>query len=336
MFSTLIHKGSLASCYNLEEERKIHQTNLVYWIMVQEYQQPSTWEAIIKLLRWDKPTGRLILMVPALWAVFLAAQGMPPLPLVTVIILGSLTTSAAGCVVNDLWDRDLDPQVERTRTRPLASRALSVKVGLVVAVVAFICAAGLAFYLNQVSFFLCVLAVPVIICYPLAKRFFPIPQLVLSIAWGFAVLISWTAISCDGTQGAPWNVLACIEPETWLLWGATVLWTLGFDTVYAMADREDDRKIGIRSSALFFGNYAPEAVGVFFVGAAILLGILALKIELQLTFWLTWGIAVFNWTWQYYRLRQPETPPTLYGTIFRQNVGLGFILLAGMISGSLL
>ncbi|PNW58609.1 UNVERIFIED_CONTAM: 4-hydroxybenzoate octaprenyltransferase [Euhalothece sp. KZN 001] len=303
--------------------------------MVQEYQPPSTWQAIIKLLRWDKPTGRLILMIPALWAVFLAANGMPPFPLVTIIILGSLTTSAAGCVVNDLWDRNLDPQVERTRTRPLASRELSVKVGIVVAVLAFICAAGLAFYLNQVSFFLCVLAVPVIIGYPLAKRVFPVPQLVLSIAWGFAVLISWTAISCDANQGAFWNLTACVERETWLLWTATVLWTLGFDTVYAMADREDDRKIGIRSSALFFGKYAPEAVGVFFLGTAVSLAVLALKTQLQFVFWLTLGVAVCGWGWQYYRLRQKNIPTTLYSSIFRQNVGLGFILLAGMIAGSI-
>ena len=304
--------------------------------MVQDYQQPSTWQAIIRLLRWDKPTGRLILMVPALWAVFLAAKGLPPLPLVTIIILGSLTTSAAGCVVNDLWDRNLDPQVERTRTRPLASRELSIKVGIIVAIAAFACAAGLAFYLNSVSFLLCVLAVPVIIGYPLAKRVFPIPQLVLSIAWGFAVLISWTAITCNGNSELPWQINACIGQDTWLLWGATVLWTLGFDTVYAMADREDDRKIGIRSSALFFGKYAPEAVGLFFLGTAGALAALALKTDLQFTFWLAWGVAVVGWSWQYYQLRQPQLPATLYGTIFRQNVGLGFILLAGMISGSLL
>lgn len=304
--------------------------------MVQQYQQQSTWQAIIKLLRWNKPTGRLILMIPALWAVFLAASGTPPWPLVTIIIIGSIITSAAGCVVNDLWDRNLDPLVERTRTRPLASRELSVKVGIVVAVIAFLCAAGLAFYLNQVSFFLSVLAVPVIIGYPLAKRFFPVPQLVLSLAWGFAVLISWTAITCQGNADVPWNITACVGQETWLLWGATVLWTLGFDTVYAMADREDDRRIGIRSSALFFGNYAPEAVGLFFTGTATALAVLALKLQLHVLFWPAWGLAVLIWAWQYYRLRQPEIPPTLYSNIFRQNVGLGFILLAGMIAGSLL
>jgi len=107
------------------------------------------WLIIIRLLRWNKPEGRLILMIPALWAVFLAAAGKPPLPLVGVIIVGSIATSAAGCVVNDLWDRDIDPQVERTRDRPLASRALSVQIGIVVGIVALVCAAVMAFYLNR-------------------------------------------------------------------------------------------------------------------------------------------------------------------------------------------
>lgn len=97
-----------------------------------ELKSSSLVENIVKLLRWDKPAGRLILMIPALWALFLAGEGKPPLPLVGVVILGSLATSAAGCVINDLWDRNLDNQVERTKTRPLASRALSVRVGIVV------------------------------------------------------------------------------------------------------------------------------------------------------------------------------------------------------------
>ncbi len=282
----------------------------------------STWLTIIRLLRWDKPAGRLILAIPALWAVFLAASGTPPLPLVGVIILGSLATSAAGCVINDLWDRDIDPQVERTRDRPLASRALSVKVGMVIASIALACAAVLAFYLNPLSFWLCVAAVPVIVCYPLAKRFFRVPQLVLSIAWGFAVLIPWSAVTAN------------LETPTWLLWGATVLWTLGFDTVYAMSDREDDQKIGVNSSAIFFGDRAADAVGVFFVGTAGLLAYLCVVMQLQPSFWIAWGIAVLGWIWQYGRLRQSEIPKPVYGEIFRQNVWLGFILLAGMIAGS--
>ncbi|NET63755.1 MAG: 4-hydroxybenzoate solanesyltransferase [Moorea sp. SIO1G6] len=281
-----------------------------------------TWLAIMRLLRWDKPTGRLILMVPALWAVFLAAQGKPPIPLVSVIILGTLATSAAGCVINDVWDRNIDPQVERTRSRPLASKALSVKVGVVVALVAMVCAGVIALYLNAFTFGLCVAAVPVIVFYPSAKRVFPVPQLVMAIAWGFAVLISWSAITTT------------LEPATWLLWGATVLWALGFDTVYAMPDREDDQRIGVRSSALFFGKYAADAVGVFFAGSASLLAGLGVVVDLQLGFWLALVIATVVWIWHYTRLRKPNHPTSVYGDIFRQNVWIGFVLLVGMIIGS--
>ncbi|WP_277873817.1 MULTISPECIES: 4-hydroxybenzoate solanesyltransferase [Cyanophyceae] len=289
----------------------------------QEPQSEPIWLTIIRLLRWDKPEGRLILMIPALWAVFLAAGGTPPLPLVGVVVLGTLATSAAGCVINDLWDRDIDPQVERTRSRPLASRALSVTTGIVVALIAMSCAAVLAFYLNPLTFWLCVAAVPVIVCYPLAKRVFPVPQLVLSIAWGFGVLISWTAVT------------AKLEEPTWILWGATVLWTLGFDTVYAMSDKEDDRRIGINSSALFFGKYAAEAVGVFFVGTAILLEWLGIEMQLHLSFWLALAVATLAWIWQYARISQKDVPTPVYGETFRQNVWIGFIVLAGMIAGSL-
>ena len=277
--------------------------------------------AIIRLLRWHKPEGRLILMIPALWAVFLAANGKPPLPLVGTIALGTLATSAAGCVVNDLWDRNIDPQVERTRNRPLASRALSVKVGIVVALVSMACAAVLAFYLNPLSFWLCVAAVPIILLYPGAKRVFPVPQLVLSLAWGFGVLISWSAATRS------------LSTATWLLWGATVLWTLGFDTVYAMSDRDDDRRIGVKSSALFFGDYAPEAVGIFYAGTVFLLGWLGFVMQLKILFWLTLGIAALAWIWQYIRLRQKDLPHPVYGEMFKQNVWIGFLLLAGMIGG---
>ena len=281
------------------------------------------WLVIMRLLRWNKPEGRLILMIPALWAVFLAAGGKPPLPLVGVIIFGSIATSAAGCVVNDLWDRDIDPQVERTRDRPLASRALSVKIGIVVGIVSLVCAAVVAFYLNPLSFWLSVAAVPVIVLYPGAKRVFPVPQLVLSIAWGFAVLISWSAVTAN------------ITAPTWLLWGATVLWTLGFDTIYAMSDRQDDQRIGINSSALFFGKYAPTAIAVFLIGTVILLAGVGLLVNLNTAFWISLILASIGWIWQIIRLQQPEIPHPAYGEMFRQNVWIGFLILAGMILGSL-
>jgi 4-hydroxybenzoate polyprenyltransferase len=285
--------------------------------------QKPLWLVIIRLLRWHKPEGRLILMIPALWAVFLAAGGKPPVPLVGVIILGSIATSAAGCVVNDLWDRDIDPQVERTRDRPLASRALSIQVGIFVGIVALACAAVIAFYLNPLSFWLSVAAVPVIALYPGAKRVFPVPQLVLSIAWGFAVLISWSAVTAN------------ITTPTWLLWGATVLWTLGFDTIYAMSDRQDDQRIGINSSALFFGKYAPTAIAIFFIGTIILLAGVGLLVHLNTAFWISLSLATIGWIWQIIRLQQPKIPHPAYGEMFRQNVWIGFLILAGIIIGYL-
>ncbi|MEZ2276013.1 MAG: 4-hydroxybenzoate solanesyltransferase [Microcoleus sp.] len=293
--------------------------------MLTESDRPteSTLLAIARLLRWDKPAGRLILMIPALWAVFLAAHGRPPATLVGVIVLGTLATSAAGCVINDLWDRDIDPQVERTRSRPLASRALKVQTAIGVALISFVCAAILAFYLNPLSFWLCVAAVPVIICYPLAKRFFPVPQLVLSIAWGFAVLISWSA-----TVGK-------LELATWLLWGAVVLWTLGFDTVYAMSDREDDLRLGVNSSALFFGNNATNAVGFFFLATVGLLVAMGINLQLHIGFWLAVLGAAILWFLQYSQLRKADIPNPVYGQIFRQNVWVGFVILAGMIVGEI-
>jgi 4-hydroxybenzoate polyprenyltransferase len=263
----------------------------------------------------------LILMIPALWGLCLAARGNPPLPLLGVIILGTLATSAAGCVVNDLWDRNIDPQVERTKNRPLAEKSLSVATGIGVLLVALICAAVLAFYLNPLTFWLCVAAVPAILLYPGAKRVFPVPQLVLSIAWGFAVLISWSMVTAN------------IATPTWYLWGATICWTLGFDTVYAMSDRDDDRRIGVNSSALFFGRYVAEAIAFFFTLTVVLLGAVGKIMALQTIFWVTLAIAAGCWLWQYLRLKRPTIPPAFYPQMFRENVWIGFGLLLGMVLG---
>ncbi|MGF1460927.1 MAG: 4-hydroxybenzoate solanesyltransferase [Leptolyngbyaceae cyanobacterium] len=282
--------------------------------------EPS-WKVILRLVRWDKPTGRLILMVPALWALFLAARGTPPLGLLIVIVLGSVVTSAAGCIVNDLWDRDIDPQVQRTRNRPLAAKQLSVWVAIALAILLFVCAYGLTFYLNALSFMLCVIAVPVIVLYPLAKRHFPIPQLVLAIAWGFAVLIPWAAVANQ------------LELAAWLLWAAVVFWTLGFDTVYAIPDREFDAQLGVNSSARFFGSSTPLAVTVFFGCAAAFLGATGWVMSLGWPFWLALLGAIVLWAREGYLLTLYTPPRSLYGKIFRQNVILGCALLVGMILG---
>ncbi|PZO36695.1 MAG: 4-hydroxybenzoate octaprenyltransferase [Pseudanabaena frigida] len=286
------------------------------------HETEPTFFKIFRLLRWHKPAGRLILMLPALWSTVAAAKTqhqLPPLDLLGVVILGSLATSAAGCVINDLWDRDIDPQVERTKKRPLAERSLSIQVGIAVLLVALFCAFLLSTYLSPLSFGLCFAAVPVIAIYPACKRFFPIPQLVLSIAWGFAVLIPWSAV----TGG--------LDRHAWELWTAVIAWTMGFDTIYAMSDREDDLQVGIKSSALFFGRYVTLAIGVFFAIALLCLIWLGFEIQLGYTHYLACLTTGVIWIWQCSRLTQTEIPIELYQKAFGQNVWVGFIILAGML-----
>lgn len=291
-------------------------------LIQQELQKSeSIWFKIIRLLRWDKPAGRLILVIPTLWSMFLAARGTPPASLVSTVILLALASSAAGCAINDLWDRNIDSQVARTQNRPLASRALSIKIAVIVTSIALSCTVALASYLKPLSFWLLIAALPIILLYPLAKRVFPVPQLVLAIAWGFGVLISWSAISEH------------LEFSTWLLWGATVLWTLGFDTVYAMSDRENDLQIGINSSAIYFGRHAPTAVSIFFASTAFFFGLLGIDMQLGVSYWISFFLALLGWTRQCFQLYDPQLPNHAYNQIFGQNVWIGFLLLAGIIFG---
>jgi len=286
----------------------------------------TTFEKVIRLLRWDKPAGRLILMLPALWSLVLAshvAGTVPQLNLLIIVVLGSLATSAAGCVINDLWDRDLDIQVERTKARPLAARSLSLSIGLVVLAVAGVCAFLAAAYLNLLSFSLSLAAVPVICFYPACKRFFPVPQLVLSIAWGFSVLIPWAA------------VVGSLDLHTWALWGAVVAWTLGFDTIYALSDRPDDLRIGIKSSAIFLGEFTQLGILAFFIIASSLLLWLGIDMKLGYPHLFAWAIATILWIWQYWQLIQPDLASSIYQALFRQNVWIAFCLLLGMCGASI-
>ncbi len=282
----------------------------------------SQLDSVLSLLRWDKPTGRLILLIPALWALFVVSQGRPPLPLLLTVVLGTIATSAVGCIANDLWDRDIDPQVERTRNRPLAARSIGLPVAIGLGIAALIGAWMISMTLNELSRWLCVAAVPVILLYPAAKRVFPVPQLILSIAWGFAVLIPWTAVSPN-----------LANPAMWMLWAATVCWTLGFDTVYAMADREDDEAIGVQSSARFFGDQSANAIGFAFIATALFLMWLGFTLSLKWTFWITISLSAL-WWWQQHQRLQGRLSRGSYGQIFTENAAIGLLLLLGMITGS--
>lgn len=288
----------------------------------------SLLRAWLGLLRWDKPSGRLILLIPAGWSLFLEGQAPPSLHLLAAIVIGGLAVSGAGCVANDLWDRRIDPQVERTRQRPLASGQIGVPGAVVLLLFCLIAALAVVLWgLPEANRTLClqlaIAALPPVLLYPSAKRWFAYPQAVLALCWGFAVLIPWAA-SRGSLQGG-WPLLC--------LWLATLLWTFGFDTVYAMSDREDDRLVGVRSSALSLGEQAPLAVALCYASAGVLLAIASGLQGVQPVFWLIWLVVVLGQLKEALALRQPQLPRSAYGRHFKHQVLLGAFLLLGLAIG---
>ncbi len=197
----------------------------------------------VLLTRFNRPIGTLLLLWPALWALWIGAGGIPDPILLTIFVLGTLLTRSAGCIINDFADRDFDPHVERTRERPLAARRVSPYEAIGLFVILMLLAFFLVLQLDTKTVLLSLVAGGLLGTYPLFKRFFPAPQLYLGIAFGWAVPMAFMA-----TQGK-------IPLTGWLIFAATVIWACIYDTFYAMVDRDDDRRIGIRSTALLFGQY---------------------------------------------------------------------------------
>ncbi len=289
---------------------------------------PTLLQGWLGLLRWDKPSGRLILLIPAGWSLWLQPTAPPPAPLVGWIVLGGLAVSGAGCVANDLWDRRIDPQVERTRQRPLASGRIGVAAAFVLLALCLLAALAVVLWgLPSGSRGLCLAlalaALPPVLLYPSAKRWFGYPQAVLALCWGFAVLIPWAAASGSLQGGLP--LLA--------LWLATLLWTFGFDTVYAMADRADDRRLGVRSSALSLGDAAPTAVALCYGSTALLLALAAALQGVGAAFWPLWLLASAGLLREAWLLRRPDPPRAAFGLHFQHQVQLGSLLLLALLIG---
>ncbi len=213
-----------------------------------------------KLMRLDKPVGTLLLLWPTLWGLWFAARGHPDWMLVWIFCLGTLLMRSAGCVINDYADRDFDPHVERTRERPLAARRVSTREAMVLAATLTFFAGLLILPLNHLVWGLAVVAVFLAVSYPFTKRFFALPQAYLGIAFGFGIPMAFAAVREDVPVVAWWLLLA------------NVFWVIAYDTEYAMVDREDDLKIGIRTSAITFGRFDVAAVMMSYASA---LGIFA-------------------------------------------------------------
>ncbi len=195
-----------------------------------------------QLMRLNRPVGIWLLLWPTLWALWLAGEGRPDPQILIVFVLGVIIMRSAGCVINDLADRKLDPEVSRTRDRPLAAGSVAPAEALVLFVALGLVAIALALTLNPLTRWLAAGAAALTIIYPFTKRFFAAPQLVLGAAFGWAVPMAFAA----QTNAVP--------QLAWLIWLAVLVWAVMYDTLYAMADREDDRKIGVRSTAILFGS----------------------------------------------------------------------------------
>lgn len=195
-----------------------------------------------QLMRLDKPIGIWLLLWPTLWALWLAGEGHPDGGLFAVFVLGVIVMRSAGCVLNDFADRKIDPHVARTRTRPLATGAVAPMEALTLFVALSLIAIGFAAMLNRPAQLLAVVGAALTIVYPFVKRFISIPQLVLGAAFGWAVPMAFAAQTGGTAQLA------------WLVFGVAVIWAVIYDTFYAMADREDDERIGVKSTAILFGD----------------------------------------------------------------------------------
>lgn len=202
------------------------------------------------LARFDRPIGTLILLWPALWALWLASDGKPDILVLTVITLGVIVMRAAGCVINDYADRDFDPHVERTKTRPIAAGKIKPKSALIFFVVLCAVAFGLVLLLNTLTIELSFIGAFLAASYPFMKRYTHLPQAYLGIAFGWAVPMAFAA------------QMNTIPPVAWVLYLAVTLWALVYDTMYAMVDKDDDLKVGVKSTAILFGNYERHIMAV--------------------------------------------------------------------------
>jgi 4-hydroxybenzoate polyprenyltransferase len=271
------------------------------------------------LIRLDKPIGTLLLLWPTLWALWLASGGLPDLKILLIFVLGTFLMRSAGCAINDYADRDFDRHVQRTQARPVTSGKISSKeavlIACLLALIAFLLIQPLNDYTKKLSFFALVVA----FIYPFTKRFFAIPQAVLGIAFGFGIPMAYAAI------------LNAIPLEAWILFIGNIFWAIAYDTAYAMVDREDDVRLGLRTSAITFGQYDVLAIAISYAILFISQIWVAQLADLSNYFLLGWFAAL---ACAIYHLKLISTRKREECfTAFRHNNWLGGFLFLGIVLG---
>ena len=269
------------------------------------------------LMRLDKPIGVWLLLWPTLWALWLAGEGHPDAGIFTVFILGVVVMRSAGCVLNDFADRNIDPYVERTRTRPIASGAVAPAEAITLFIALALVAVGLAAMLNPPAQLLAVIAAGLTVVYPFIKRFISIPQFVLGAAFGWAVPMAFAAQTGYAPQLA------------WLVFGTALIWAVIYDTFYAMVDREDDLKVGVKSTAILFGD-----ADLFVIGGLQLLMLVALLFigkMAELGFWYYGAVFIAAILMLYHQWLARDRQESGCFKAFLHNHYIGMIVFIGIV-----
>tara|TARA_Y100001968_G_C19403232_1_gene742184 strand:- start:140 stop:1042 length:903 start_codon:yes stop_codon:yes gene_type:complete len=287
----------------------------------------NLFKEIFLLLRWNKPSGRLILLIPSGWTLCLIPDFPPDFQIIALIVMGGISVSAVGCIANDIWDRNLDKNVLRTSQRPLARRSLKVSYAICLLFLFLILSLIIVLSLPSSSKNICIqlafISLPIIFLYPSAKRWFQYPQAILSLCWGFAVLIPWAASESNLNGGL----------TLFTVWLSTIFWTFGFDTIYAMADENFDKKLGLKSSVLSLQGKAKKVVSIMYAFSSISIAIAAISVGTNFVFWPFWLLHSYGMQREVLILKGNNIPTSYFGRHFRNQVFLGFFLLIGLITG---
>ncbi|MES9855830.1 MAG: 4-hydroxybenzoate octaprenyltransferase [Sedimenticola sp.] len=270
-----------------------------------------------RLVRLDRPIGILLLLWPAMWALWIAGEGRPPLSILLIFILGVTLMRSAGCAINDYADRNIDGKVGRTCNRPIVTGDVSPKEALGVFAVLVLLSFGLVLLLNIETILLSFIALLLAAFYPFMKRYTHLPQMVLGIAFGMAVPMVFTALT------------ESVSAVGWLLFLATVIWAMIYDTQYAMVDRDDDIKIGVKSTAILFGRHDLLVIALlqlFMIGLLLLIGV---KGELGLYYYIGVLFAALLFIYQQV-LTKGREPSRCFSAFLNNNI-LGMVVFVGLL-----
>ncbi|HDU8583995.1 4-hydroxybenzoate octaprenyltransferase [Morganella morganii subsp. morganii] len=277
----------------------------------------SKWQAYSRLMRTDRPIGSLLLLWPTYWALWIAARGVPDWHILIIFTIGVFSMRAAGCVINDFADRKFDGSVERTKNRPLPRGDVTEKEAKILFVVLVLVSFGLVLTLNTMTIWLSVAGLALAWVYPFVKRVSHLPQVVLGAAFGWSIPMAFAAVS------------ESLPAECWLLFAVNIVWSVVYDTQYAMVDRNDDLKIGVKSTAILFGRFDKMIIGILQLVMILMLLWIGLMVNLSGIFYWSLLLAGALFVYQQRLMADRERDPCFQA--FMNNNYVGFILFLGML-----